>query len=643
MKVVILGGGIAGLTIASLMRKKKWDVVVCERSSEIFNRGHAFLMHGEGLSPIQDLGIPGRTELKSEKINFFSLKNINGREIKHVQLDAWHCVKRVDLIQYLYDLLPYEAVIEGRDFSHFIYDSGKAIAAVFTNGQIEYGDLFIGADGANSKVRETMFDNIAFSATEVKEIVGVAKYNIPMESAGQTFRKYQQKDASIAFGCIPASDSETVWFIQYDAKRYHLQDNNTPALETFTKGLMKDFPKEVQAVLKANNFGSTYIWNTRDFDLLPSFHKANVVLIGDAAHQALPFTSAGTTNAITDAQTLVHCLSTYDEMEKAFTKFYQLRAEEVNNHVLLGRTLKDIFLNPQNVDDYNIPVPLIVKKPKPKSVKQKKVVTITYFTDPICSTCWIIQPLLRKLKLEYDEHIELEYRMGGLLPSWENYDRGIIKKPSDAAQHWEEVSMKSDMPLDGDVWLEDPLHSSYPPSIAFKAAQIQDNDKAILFLRRLQELVFLDKKNITKWEYIEHAALNSGLDSARLLLDMPQKARLLFQEDLALAKRLNVSVFPTLFFSVGPENFIILKGFQPYEKFEEVLFELIPEIQKSSFHANPESLFAQFHNMTEKEFAFLSNNTRTDSAAMLQRLETEGKIEKKESKNGMIWINKMEK
>jgi hypothetical protein len=25
-------------------------------------------------------------------------------------------------------------------------------------------------------------------------------------------------------------------------------------------------------------------------------------------------------------------------------------------------------------------------------------------------------------------------------------------------------------PLDGDIWIEDPLHSSYPPSIAFKAA-----------------------------------------------------------------------------------------------------------------------------------------------------------------------------
>jgi hypothetical protein len=39
------------------------------------------------------------------------------------------------------------------------------------------------------------------------------------------------------------------------------------------------------------------------------------------------------------------------------------------------------------------------------------------------------------------------------------------------------------------------LHSSYPPSIAFKAAQIQSNDKAISVLRRLQEMI-LSKKEI---------------------------------------------------------------------------------------------------------------------------------------------------
>jgi hypothetical protein len=128
---------------------------------------------------------------------------------------------------------------------------------------------------------------------------------------------------------------------------------------------------------------------------------------------------------------------------------------------------------------------------------REKPIQITYFTDPICSSCWGIEPQLRRLKLEYGAYLHIDYRMGGLLPDW-SYNSGGISKPSDVAGHWDEVSHHYEMPIDGDVWLEDPLPSSYPPSIAFKAAQMQDETRAIAFLRRIREMVFLEKKNITR-------------------------------------------------------------------------------------------------------------------------------------------------
>ena len=101
----------------------------------------------------------------------------------------------------------------------------------------------------------------------------------------------------------------------------------------------------------------------------------------------------------------------------------------------------------------------------------EKSVKLIYYTDPICSSCWGIEPQLRKLKLEYGNVVEIEYRMGGLLPDW-SYNSGGIGKPSDVASHWDEVSLHYDMPIDGDLWLEDPLDSSYPPSIAFRNKRI---------------------------------------------------------------------------------------------------------------------------------------------------------------------------
>ena len=159
----------------------------------------------------------------------------------------------------------------------------------------------------------------------------------------------------------------------------------------------------------------------------------------------------------------------------------------------------------------------------------QKPIRIIYFTDPICSTCWGIEPQLRKLKLEYGDFIDIEYRMGGLLPSWDIYNSGGISKPSDVAHHWDEVSAHYDMPIDGDVWLEDPLPSSYPPSIAFKAAEMQDKKKALLFMRRIREMVFLEKKNITKWTYLQEAATEVGLDTVRLKKDYEGSAKQLLK------------------------------------------------------------------------------------------------------------------
>jgi 2-polyprenyl-6-methoxyphenol hydroxylase-like FAD-dependent oxidoreductase/predicted DsbA family dithiol-disulfide isomerase len=639
MKVVIIGGGIAGLTLGIFLNKRNIDVVVNERSLGMPTRGHAFLMHTDGLSILNNIADEGNATLPGKKINAFSLRRPNGNEIKHLQLNSWQCIKRRDLIKFLFSLFPKDKYREGRLFSHFVYKNGQVIGAAFLNGVVEYGDIFVGADGGNSMVRELIFGKVHFTPVMVKEVVGITAKS---SSNGQlsTFTKFQNKTNGLAFGVIPTSEEEFVWFMQYDPAISDVEDSTPEELKAFCNKLLKKYPAEVTEILSANDFTTTYIWNTRDFDMLPSFHKQNVVLIGDAAHLALPFTSAGTTNAIVDAKTLTECLISAGDHKAAFEQYYHIRSDEVAKHINLGRELKKIFLNPQGQEDDDIPVPLIAHKKDTYLAEKNKQIQVLYFTDPICSTCWIIQPLLRKLELEYGKYLNIEYCMGGLLPSWEQYNSSKIRQPSDAAKHWEEVCALHEMPLDGDVWIEDPLTSSYPPSIAFKAAQMQDTSKAILFLRRIKEMVFLEKKNIIKWDFLRKAAFEVGLDSARLLRDFEGRAKEMFREDLVLAERLGVTGFPTLFFSDGSSNLQSIKGFQPYENFEAIIYKLIPTAKKETIDPDPKKLFTHFPTMTDKEFGFLSNISRKDAISKLAELYEGGNIDKYESKNGIIWTSK---
>lgn len=265
-----------------------------------------------------------------------------------------------------------------------------------------------------------------------------------------------------------------------------------------------------------------------------------------------------------------------------------------------------------------------------------KPLKVVYFTDPICSTCWGIEPQLRKLKLEYGDNIEIEYRMGGLLPDW-NYSSGGISKPSDVAHHWDEVSAYYDMPIDGDVWLEDPLQSSYPPSIAFKAAQMQDEEKAISFLRLTREMVFMQKKNIAKWEHLAFAAKEVGLNVDQLKKDFEGKAKVLFEEDLILGKQLGVRGFPTMYFIDNSGNKEIVYGSKAYAFYEMPILELSPATIKKEYSKNWEFLFSKYNSLTAKEYSKLSGTPRNESEKVLNELAEKGKLEKTVTKNGAIW------
>jgi len=303
-----------------------------------------------------------------------------------------------------------------------------------------------------------------------------------------------------------------------------------------------------------------------------------------------------------------------------------MKHEEKNANPLLCDPLTGICELPENGEPGGA-----------ESYKADKQIKILYFTDPICSSCWGIEPQLRKLKLEYGNQIEIEYHMGGLLPDW-SYNSGGISKPSDVAHHWDEVSAYYDMPIDGDVWLENPLDSSYPPSIAFKSAQLQDKTKADLLMRELREMVFLKKINIAKTANLLLAAELIGLNSDQLQEDMEGRGRDLFEEDLQLARQLGVRGFPTMFFLNDKGERELVYGFRPYPEYEQAILKVSPAALKTAYPTDWKSLFKAYGSLTAREFSELSGISRAESEQVLDQLTVQKELEKIATKNGALWI-----
>ncbi|MBS4063156.1 MAG: DsbA family protein [Chitinophagaceae bacterium] len=272
-----------------------------------------------------------------------------------------------------------------------------------------------------------------------------------------------------------------------------------------------------------------------------------------------------------------------------------------------------------------------------KNMIVSKPVKLLYFTDPICSSCWGIEPQLRKLKQEYGASFDIEYRMGGLLKSWSEYGGSDVNGPQSVAQHWEEASAYYNMPIDGDVWNEDPLRSSFPSAIAFKAAQLQGNHKADQFLRRIKEMVFIEKKNIAKLKYLVQAAKDVGLDHIQFKHDYRHNAKQLFEDDLLMAKEWGVRGFPTIYFVDEEDNRFKVYGSKPYQVYEQALLKLIPGNVIKEVVTTYDSIFQGYDTVTLKEFAVFYDKSLEEAESILYELEARKKIDRVVSKAGSIW------
>lgn len=647
MKIAVFGAGIAGLSAAILLKKQGHTVQVFERSPKMNDRGNAFLMHDDGLDLLANLGKKKVFDQLGEPIQYFQLFAQNNEEIKSVRLMPWRCFKRDEVIRYLYDSLDQDEVIHGHEFESFEWENQTIRRAVFTNGARVEADIFIGADGLHSKVRKCLFGPTQFSPIFTFELLGFV--NDPKKYAqlkGQ-FRKFQHRKKSIAFGVLPAAKDELITVLQFDPKIIEaagIDENNHKAMADY---LLRDFPNYVKELIALQTYEDTYIWKTRDFDLMSKFHEANAVLIGDSAHVALPFSSSGTTNALLDSLALVEYLShavqkepNRKNLDKIFKQLYNKRAAEVRAQISFGRQLKDQFLEPYKNPLEHQKIPLVKRRVSkiPRPPKEKRV-QITYFTDPICSTCWAIQPVLRKLELEYGNQIEIDYRMGGLLPMWENFNRHGITEPQQVAAHWEEVEVNSEMPIKGEIWRTDPLPSSYPPSIAFKAAQLQNQEKAIIFLRKIREALFVAQRDIIDKGLLYRMALSSGLDAAQIIKDIEGTATTNFFEDIALSEQLDIKFLPTLIFSNHKEEKLRLIGENDYSVFQETINKLNPDLKLIEYSRDVRDLFTRYPSMSFKEYIYLSGVPRDQAKEQLDQMCLSGELTTWETEKTQLYLS----
>jgi putative protein-disulfide isomerase len=265
-------------------------------------------------------------------------------------------------------------------------------------------------------------------------------------------------------------------------------------------------------------------------------------------------------------------------------------------------------------------------------------VTLTQFTDPMCTWCWGSEPVLRRLRTVYGDQLRLEFVMGGLVEDFDAfYDAGNdIAEPSDVGPHWLEASEQHGMPVETSVFETNPAQSTYPASVAFAAARLQDRERAHRYLRLLREAYATQARNVNERAEQVTLAERVGLDVEAFTGALDDgTAQAAFEDDLARTRNAGVRAFPTYRIE-GPEETFRLAGFQSFDALAGRLETAADGLERSS--PPPMRTFvADRGPVATQEVAEVYDLDRGKARQALQSLVDEGALRREERGNGYFW------
>ncbi|GAA5416630.1 UPF0413 protein GK0824 [Paraliobacillus ryukyuensis] len=266
----------------------------------------------------------------------------------------------------------------------------------------------------------------------------------------------------------------------------------------------------------------------------------------------------------------------------------------------------------------------------------QKPIEIYIFVDPLCPECWSLEPLLKKLMLEYGRFFTIRFIISNQTSMVDQENIKIER----LRQQWEKTGHLSGMCCDGDLWLENPINFPTTVSIAIKAAELQGKKAGKKFLRKMQEYIFLNKCDMSIEDNLVNCAEEVKLDIEEFKKDLhSNSAKKALQCDIKLAKEMEVDYMPSIVFfneAIDDEG-LKLSGIYPYEVYVKVLKQMLDKEVKPAEKPGLEEFLAHFQFIATKEVAVVYDWSIERTVKELRKLQLKQIVQEVPVKHGSFW------
>jgi 2-polyprenyl-6-methoxyphenol hydroxylase-like FAD-dependent oxidoreductase len=348
-QVLVVGGGIAGLTLAVALRRRGIAVDVAELQPRWDILGVGISLTGPTLRALQSIGLIDRCVAVSFGFDRIVFADAAGRPVGALNMPrlcgpdypATVAIGRPAL----HDVLIAAAQEQGANVMlgttvAALHQRAGVVDVAFSDGRDGTYDFVVGCDGIRSRVRDLAFDDVPEAKFTGLAVWRATMPRLPAVDCMQMF--YGPK---VKCGVNPHSRDEMFLFLVQPIT----DDRRLPPdrMHIMLRDQLHDFGSEVV------KFACDHITDPRKVDyrpmnaflLPPPWHRGRVVVIGDASHTTTPHLATGAGIAIEDAVVLGELMGSDLPAEKLLDRFMERRFERcrlvVKTAIKLGEMEKD--------------------------------------------------------------------------------------------------------------------------------------------------------------------------------------------------------------------------------------------------------------------------------------------------------------
>src|SRR5262249_37562108 len=371
MEIAIFGAGIAGLMSAITLRAHGHQCRVYERSRQAQDAGMGFIVVPEAIEFLRGFGVT--LDGVGTRLERYLCRDSKGQILQEQVIPAGtRGILRRDLITALTRGLNGEgtvvfASLKDLDFRGDDWVTSAQVSSTAGDERI-HADVFVSAEGINSRARQALFPDWPVMPDQVQELVGMVRCDKAVAWAGHNLNKFHAEHGGVALGILPVDAEHGVWYLQFDSQRFQLSTEATygigqaaaEARRAFAQRLVGAWAHPAPSLIASTDFMRVHLWRPVETELIPQFHRANLALAGDAAHPLSPFTSQGVSSAIGDAVALAKAVDAVAKgestLESALSGYSLERHAKCAPFVAKGRELSRDFLAPLTAKSLLLPI-----------------------------------------------------------------------------------------------------------------------------------------------------------------------------------------------------------------------------------------------------------------------------------------------